>query len=1054
MKKFSIVCAAVLSCAVGAAAEIEIESAIFGGLEARSIGPAVMSGRISALDAVDPDDDSLTIYVGSASGGVWKSDDGGIVYRPVFDDHTMSIGAVRIDPSDPETVWVGTGESWVRNTVSVGDGVYRSTDGGERWQHLGLGETEHVAELLVHPEDSGTAWVCAVGELWSANPQRGVFRTTDGGASWDKVLYVDDDTGCSDLAMTPDGETLYAGMWEVRRFPDFFESGGPGSGLYRSTDGGVSWQALESGLPEGNKGRIAVTVAPSKPEWVYTTVESESTALYRSEDGGDQFERMDDSLNVQIRPFYFGELKVDPTDHERVYKPAFTLTVSTDGGDTFSSMFGSGFSVGIHPDHHALWINPDDSEQLVIGTDGGVYISEDKGGHWRHVSNLPVSQFYQVAVDDEWPYNIYGGLQDNGSWMGPSRSANGIENRDWRNIGFGDGFWALPDPKDSNTLFVEYQGGQLMRVRRDTREIKRIQPVRLGDQDELRFNWNTPIEISQANPEVIYYGSQYLYRSDDDGESWETISPDLTSDDPEGQRQEQSGGLTIDNSTAENYTTIYAISESPLDGDLIWVGTDDGNLQLTRDGGDSWTNVVDNVAGVPERTWVSRVEASPHDQGTAFVTFDGHRSGDMSTYLYKTSDYGQSWQALHGEGIDGYAHVVRQDPVNPDLLFAGTEFGLYVSLDGGVNWARFTENLPRVAVHDIVIHPDEHDLVLGTHGRGVYIVDDITPLRNLTQAVIDSEVAMLPSRPSVMPLTRQLQNFGADDQFRAPNPSQAATIVYYLKKRHLFGDFYLEVYDGERLITRLPAGKRRGLNRVEWPMRFKAPKFPPSTSLVPGFLGPRVPEGEYTVKLVKGERTLESTVELVGDPRSPHSKTDRRMQQELALELYDLINDLTYTTDNLTATAGAARRHAQALQGEPARRLREYADELTAFRKSLAASREGAAITGEEKLREKLGNLYGNVTGYDGRPTRTQFQRRDALADKIDDALAEAGELLGARRDAINELLRENEREAIEIMGREEWNETEGMTGFSGRVAESFFHERLPRGLSTMRTGL
>ncbi|MEM8982655.1 MAG: glycosyl hydrolase, partial [Pseudomonadota bacterium] len=741
----------------GANGAIELNSTTFGGLSARSIGPAVMSGRIAALDAVVVDDGSLTLYIGTASGGVWKSDDGGIVYRPIFDEHQQSIGAVRIDPSNPETVWVGTGESWVRNTVSPGDGVYRSTDGGENWQHLGLKNSDHIAELLVHPDDSNVVYVCALGHLWAPGGERGVFRSKDGGENWENVLHIDDGTSCSDLAMTPDGSTLYAGMWTVRRYPDFFESGGETSGLYRSTDGGDTWQALTDGLPETDKGRIAVAVAASQSERVFAIVESENTALYRSDDGGDTWVEKDDSSNVQMRPFYFGELVVDPTDADRVYRPAFSLTVSDDGGDAFSSMFGGGFSVLIHPDHHALWINPKNPRQLVLGTDGGVYISEDRGFHWRHIANLPVSQFYHVAVDSRWPYNVYGGLQDNGSWMGPSQAASGIQNKDWQNIGFGDGFWAFPDPTNDQVLYAEYQGGQLKRVDRQTLEIKRIQPAPEPGQDKLRFNWNTPLHLSASKPGTLYYGAQYLFRSRDRGESWQAISPDLTTNDPAGQRQAESGGLTIDNSTAENYTTIYSISESPLDHRTIWVGTDDGNVQLTRNGGRSWTNVVSNIDGVPTGTWVSRVEASPHDKATAFVTFDGHRRGDMATYVYRTTDYGATWTPLANEAINGYAWVIKQDPVNPNLLFLGTEEGLYISLDSGENWARFSENLPQVAVHDLVVHPTEHDLVIGTHGRGVYVIDDITPLRGITQATIDANVALLPTRPAPMALTTQLQ---------------------------------------------------------------------------------------------------------------------------------------------------------------------------------------------------------------------------------------------------------------------------------------------------------
>ncbi|MEO1581596.1 MAG: glycosyl hydrolase [Pseudomonadota bacterium] len=1042
---------AALLLAAGAQAAIEIDSSTFGGLTARSIGPAVMSGRISAIDGVTQEDGATTLYIGAASGGVWKSDDGGIVYKPVFDEHMQSIGAVRVDPSNSETVWVGTGESWVRNTVSPGDGVYRSTDGGKNWQHLGLEDSDHIAELLVHPNDSEIVFVCALGHLWAPGGDRGVFRSQDGGATWDNILKVDDATSCSDLAMTPDGSTLYAGFWQVRRYPDFFESGGETSGLYRSTDGGDTWELLMEGLPETEKGRIAVTVAPSEPNRVFATIESENTALFRSDDGGDTWSEMDDSTNVQMRPFYFGELVVDPSDKDRVYKPGFSLTVSTDGGDTFSAMFGAGFSVSIHPDHHALWVNPSNPQQVVLGTDGGVYISEDKGFHWRHIANLPVSQFYHVAVDSDWPYNIYGGLQDNGSWKGPSQAPGGVQNRHWENVGFGDGFWTFPDPSNERFLYSEYQGGQLKRVDTETSEIRRIQPAPEPGQERLRFNWNTPLHMSPNKAGTIYYGAQYLFRSRDRGESWEAISPDLTTDDPQGQRQAESGGITIDNSTAENYTTIYSISESPLDHRVIWVGTDDGNVQLTRNGGKNWNNVVENIDGVPSGTWVSRVEASPHDKSTAFVTFDGHRRGDMDTYVFMTEDYGSTWRSISTDEIDGYAWVIKQDPVNADLLFLGTEEGLYITLDQGLNWTRFSENLPRVAVHDLVVHPTEHDLVIGTHGRGVYVIDDITPLRGITQEVIDSNVAILDTRPAPMVLNTQLQVFGANDGFVGINPPQSATIVYYLKKRHLFGDLKIEVFDSEdRLITTLPGGKRRGLNRVEWPMRFKAPKFPPATSLVPGFMGPRVPEGEYRIVLTKGKEQIESTVQLVADPRTPHSKKDRIQQQQLALDLYGMINDLSFLSDNLISIRDQSDAYAEASDETLGGALTAYSESLESLRTSLSSSK-GGMITGEEQLRERLGTLYGNVTSYDGRPTATQFARLETLSDELDEAMASGDELLGAGLDSINEQLAAAGLEPLAVLDRESWDEEEGVTTFTTAASKQFWRHRLPAAVLDLR---
>jgi photosystem II stability/assembly factor-like uncharacterized protein len=1030
------ICAVLVMCSGVPAAEVVIDSATFGGLTARSIGPAVMSGRIAAVDASPGD--PVTIWVGSASGGVWRSENAGVSFDPVFDDHTQSIGAVTVDPSNPDTVWVGTGETWVRNSVSVGDGVYRTTDGGENWQHLGLENTERIAKIAVHPEDPDTAWVCATGHLWNANPERGVYKTIDGGETWEQVLFIDEDTGCADLDLDPgDPKILYAAMWQFRRSPDFFTSGGPGSGLYQSMDGGATWSELRSGLPEGELGRIAVAVAPSRPSVLYAVVEAEKTALYRSDDLGRTWRETDDSSNIQMRPFYFAELMVDPTDHNRVYKPGFTLTVSADGGDTFTGLFGAGFSMGsVHSDHHALWINPDNPHELVLGTDGGLYRSMDRARTWLHVRSLPVSQFYRVSHDLEWPYNVYGGLQDNGTWKGPSRSPGGITGRDWQVVGGGDGFWAFADPEDPSTLYVEYQGGNLSRVDLATGEMKSIKPYAGEGEEKLRFNWNTPIHLSRTNPGTLYYGSQYLHRSTDRGESWETISPDLTTDDPAKQRQAESGGLSIDNSTAENHCTIYAIAESALNPDVLWVGTDDGRLHVSRDAGATWNEVTPVADGLPPNTWVSSVRTSPVDDAAAFVTLDGHRTGDMATHVFRTRDFGQTWLAIAPSGDDvGYAHVIEQDPVNPEILYLGTEFGLSITLDGGVHWARFSEGLPNVAVRDLAIHPTEHDLILATHGRGVYIIDDLSALRGLTVEVLEATVALLPSRPSPMVLSGGMSWFGSDDEFVGRNPTEAATIDYWLKKRHLFGDLKIEVFDAEgELITTLPCWKRRGLNRVGWPMRLPAPTVPPATALIPAFQGPRVPEGTYTIRLTKGKEVLEGTVELVADPRNPHPREDRLLQQTTALEIYDQLGELTFLTDRTIALRDQVRDRVDGLKGRDRERFEAFADRLEAFRGTLVVV-EGGMLSGKEQLRERLGNLYGAVSGYDGRPTDSQLHRLERLAAEFEQRQQAFDDLL-AEVDDHNQRLERRGLEPLAPLTRDQWEaDQEGLRGSTALLA-------------------
>lgn len=1022
--KLSTVCllAGVLLPVLSQADSVQVDAYTFGGLKARAIGPAVMSGRIAALDATA--DETPVIYVGTASGGVWKSKDGGVGFEPVFDDHNQSIGAVKIDPNNASHVWVGTGESWVRNTVSVGDGIYLSTDGGDKWQHLGLEKTERIAAIEVSSQSGDTVFVCATGALWNDAEERGVYRTTNRGKTWEKVLYVNASTGCSDLVIDPNNSNiLYAGMWQFRRYPDYFTSGGEGSGLYRSIDGGDSWQEMTNGLPQDDKGRIALAIATSRSTTVYATVEAKETALYRSDDMGKTWHKKSDAGMIQMRPFYFGELQVDPKDPERVYKPSFITVTSVDGGESFSSMFAGGFNIPIHPDHHALWINPDNPSQLVLGTDGGVYISYNKGGNWRMVGTLPVSQFYHVSHDDQWPYHVYGGLQDNGSWAGPSRAPGGIKPGDWHSIGMGDGFWAFVDKLDHNIIYSEYQGGQLLRLNRTLGELKHIPPVANEGEKPLRFNWNTPLLVSEANPGTIYYGSQYLHQSTDRGESWQTLSPDLTTDDPKRQRQADTGGLTLDNSTAENNATIYTIAESILDKHLLWVGTDDGLIHVSKDAGESWQNVGKNIQGVPKGTWVSRITASPHQVGSAFVTFDGHRSGDMKTYAFQTNDFGRTWHALPTDEL-GYAWVLKQDTVNPDLLFLGTEFGLYISLDSGKNWARFKENLPKVAVHDLVIHPTEHDVILATHGRGVYIIDDISPLRALTQDKLNENVVMLPSRPAVMVEGGALQSFSGGDDFIGSNPSEVAVISYYLKKRHMFGDMKINILDeNDQVITSLVAGKRRGINRVDWPMRLKAPKFPPSTSLVPGFLGPRVAEGRYKVELIKGKKSYYSTVDLVPDPRSSHTLEDRKEQQQLSMRLYNAINDLTFQLSQLQDVVSQLHEKKDLSTGAQ-KKAEKFEQAYKKLNARFTATKKGM-ITGESKLREQLGTLFGHVVAYSGKPSQTQYQLADKLIDDVANAIQAGQALLSKQLPAINKQLGEDD--AIKLIDRTTWDEKNGM---------------------------
>jgi photosystem II stability/assembly factor-like uncharacterized protein len=708
------------------------DTVVFSAMAARSIGPATMSGRIGDVEGVVGTPD--TLFVGAATGGVWESTDRGTTFKPIFDEEsTLSVGEIAVHPRNHDVIWVGTGEDNPRNSVGMGKGMYRSIDGGKTWTHVGLEKSEHIAHILLDPRDTKVAWVAATGPLWSEGGQRGIYKTTDGGKSWRLVLAPPNSTtGGSDLAMDPNNpDKIIAAMWQRRRWPYFFKSGGPGSGLYISWDGGETWkhETHADGLPEGPLGKINVAIAHSNPEIAYALVEAKKTSLLRSEDGGLTWKTVNQERGIGNRPFYYNRIQVDPYDPDRVYHIAGDLSVSDDGGKTFRSIVRG---KGVHVDHHAMWIDPDDPSHLIDSNDGGVYISEDRGQTWRFVGNLPLGQYYEIAVDDAVPYHVYGGLQDNGNWRGPSETwrGSGIRNYRWVSIGFGDGFATIPDAKKPRYGWTEWQGGNLMRYDLRTGYLRWTKPAPPSDTVKLRFNWNAPVAVSPFDSSTVYLGAQYVFRSTDDGMSWEPISPDLTTNNPAWQQQDRSGGLTYDVTGAENYTTVYALALSPLEKGLIWAGTDDGNVQVTRDGGATWTNVQGAMPGKPRNGWVSHIEPSHHAAGTAYVAVHDYMRGDWSTYIYKTTDYGNSWKRLPTAGVDGWARTIAEDPVSPKLLWLGTEFGLYFSLDGGSSWQQWTYGFPHgVPVDALTTQARESDLVIGTFGRAVYVIDDVRPLR-------------------------------------------------------------------------------------------------------------------------------------------------------------------------------------------------------------------------------------------------------------------------------------------------------------------------------------
>ncbi|MCH8939228.1 MAG: hypothetical protein IH966_07380, partial [Gemmatimonadetes bacterium] len=907
-----------------------IEAAV-SNLEWREIGPTIMGGRVADLAVVESN--PAIFYVGTATGGVWRTTNNGASWEPLFDDQpTSSIGDVTLSQANPNLIWVGTGEPQNRQSSPWGNGVYKSLDGGRTWQHMGLEATRHIARIRIHPSNSDVVYVAAVGHLWGPNEERGVYRTRDGGRTWEKVLYVDEDTGAIDLVMDPnDPQTLFAAMYQRRRTGFGFNGGGPGSGIYRTTDGGDSWEELTEGLPSGIKGRIGLDIYRGDGNLVFAIVEADlrrggfgrqaarqpqgdqQNGVYRSTDRGDTWEQMSTTNN---RPMYYSQIRVDPNDPNRIYLGGTNLYRSSDGGRTFTN----DASRGVHSDHHALWIDPNNSKHLILAGDGGVSESWDRSDSWRQMRNLPIAQFYQIGVNMEYPYHVCGGLQDNGSWCAPSatQSNQGIRNRDWYNVGSGDGFYNVIDPNDPTIMFAESQGGNITRVDLRSMEKQRIRalprPGEDGDSLSYRFNWNAPIVISAHNPSTIYHASNHLLKSTDRGTTWQEISPDLTKSIDRSELEimgVRENRMLSRHDGISSYGNITTIGESPLNADLIYVGTDDGNLQVTRDGGATWDDITDRIRNLPDRTYVSRVVASRHNEGTVYATFDGHRNDDYAPYVYVSEDYGRNWRAITKGLPDGWSvNVVTEHPRTGNLLFLGNEIGVYFSIDRGQNWVRLKNDLPTVPVDDIVVHPRENDLVLGTHGRGVWIVADISPLEELTPEVLASSAHLFPVRTATIynPERRQGWTPGV---FAAPEPQSGALIRYYLHDDVSSEEMVSEDSQGSNgsgprarinrsardggvvkiaildtngeTVRELEGSGAAGGNDVVWDLRITPPYTPEPGEAQGGrggrffrggVRGPRVLPGTYTVRLEAAGRTLTTDVVVRGDPRIDVSRAD------------------------------------------------------------------------------------------------------------------------------------------------------------------------------------
>jgi photosystem II stability/assembly factor-like uncharacterized protein len=925
-----------------------LEPTMLGGLKFRSIGPSNTGGRVDDFAVARVPGAPDAIYVGTASGGIFKSTNQGTSWTPVFDhvDAMMSIGDLAVAPSNPNIVWAGTGESNNRQSSSWGDGLYKSMDSGRTWTHMGLKESRHIGRIVIHPTNSDIVYVAAVGHLWGSNPERGIFKTADGGQTWKKVLYVDDNTGGNDIVMDPqDPETLFATTYQRQRKAWGYNGGGPGSGIYRSHNGGATWTRLTNGLPAGDKGRIGLDIFQRDGRVVYAIVEGGGRAagrggaggdggatgteggVFRSTDRGDSWERL---TPLNPRPSYYSQIRIDPKDKSRVYILGSNrgFYISDDGGRNFRDVFST-----VHSEDHALWIDPDDPNHLILGGDGGVSISWDRGTTWLFRDNLPIGQFYEIGADMKEPYTVCGGLQDNGHWCIPSatRNRNGISNQEGFNIGSGDGFYARMDPKDPQTIFIESQGGRANRVNLTTLEHQAIAPVgtekpaRGGGDDAaggLRWNWDTPIVMSSADPAILYMGANRVFRSADRGTTWKVISPDLTAH-IDRTKLEMMGVLITDktlsrNDGQSNYGSLTTIGESPLDPNLLYTGSDDGQLQVTRDGGAHWTNLTAKVPALPPNTYVSSVLPSRHVGGRVYATFDGHYNVDYRPYVYTSEDYGQSWKAIVAGLPETGTHRLREGLKNPRLLFLGHEKGLHVSLDGGSSWVSMSAGMPTVPVDDLLIHPRDHDLVIGTHGRSIWIVDDIGPLEALTPEVLTAGASLLPSpRAQLLRIYNPQAWYGAGQYF-APNPEFGAVVTYYLREAAT-RDVEVDILDADGQPLRTLRGPaKRGINRIAWDLRMEPPiREERDMPVVGGFggspAGPEVLPGKYTINLKTpgAARVLTGEVTVEGDPRVTFPDADRRARQTSLLSLYDLEKTLGGARTSarmLTAQIGAIRR--------------------------------------------------------------------------------------------------------------------------------------------------
>jgi len=1010
-------------------------------MKPRNIGPGGMSGRVTAIDVVLNNTDVM--YVGTASGGLWKSTSGGIKWKPVFDNEdTGSIGAVAVQQSNPSVIWVGTGEGNPRNSLNGGYGIYKSLDGGKTWNSMGLEETRHIHRVIIDPTNPDVVYVGAIGSPWGEHPERGVYKTIDGGKSWKKILFENNKTGVADMVMDPSNPNkLFVALWEHKRDPWFFNSGGEGSGIYVTHDGGDTWEKRtdKDGLPKGNLGRVGLAIAKNKPNIVYALVEAKKNALYKSTDGGFNFKKINDKSDIGNRPFYYSEIYVDPQNENRVFSVFTYVNVSEDGGKNFTQLMPAyGVDNGVHPDHHAWWIHPEDGSFMIDGNDGGMNITHDGGKTWRFIGNLPVAQFYHIAVDNEFPYNVYGGMQDNGSWRGPAYvwRAQGIRNSYWQEISFGDGFDVVPDRDDSRYGWSMSQQGFVSRYDWQTGNNYIVRPTHSDPDVLLRFNWNSAINIDPFNNSTIYFGSQFVHKSTDKGLTWDVISPDLTTNDPEKQKQSESGGLTMDATGAENHTTILVIEPSPLEQNMMWVGTDDGRVHYTQNGGQSWTDVSNNIKGLPAGSWIAQIKASNKRQGEALLIANDYRRHNYTPYVYRTTDYGQTWQRIaDGNDVKSYALSIVEDPIEKNLLFLGTDDGLYISMNAGGDWSKWTHGFPTVSVKDLVIHPREHDLIIGTFGRAAWVLDDIRPLRAIAknQTLLANDIHVFDPPTSYLSASQQPtgSRFGGDALYNGENRPYGARISYYFQKKEEAkkeeeedgdaeedspenGDtkdeaknkpskdsIYMKIYDGSRLIRTL---KRKipdstGLYTWRWFMNEAGGDRPSrrvrKRTSEPG--GVTVKPGTYRIDMNYMDTSSSTTITVASDPRLDVSQKGINEEYDRAKLLENMTQTAADAVKQLIESKTAAEGFSSRMKKDDKKKYKDdikntkdivtKIDELIALYLGKEDDRQGITRNPEITVMQRLGNAGFYSRSRPNGMTSTEDTLLEHARNQLKDAL-------------------------------------------------------------------